>query len=183
MHLKKVFKNAGILAGGDIISAILGIFSFGILARSLGVNSLGLFTVVVTYVTLIDKFVNFQSWQSLIKYCDKIKNDKTKFDKLLSFGLFIDLISAFVAFIISFFLCEFISLFFDWNPQTINLIKIFSFVILFNIEGTPTAIFRIANKFIIFSKKTIIIALIKLIFYLLAPTLRIIVSVNPFLAS
>ena len=36
MNLKKVFKNAGILAGGDVIAALLGLISFSILARSLG---------------------------------------------------------------------------------------------------------------------------------------------------
>ena len=167
MNLSKVFKNAGILAGGDFIAALFGLISFGILARSLGVNTLGLFSVIITYVTLVDKFVNFQSWQALIKYCDKIKNDKSKFDSLLSFGLFIDLVSAFVAFFISITLCEFISSFFNWNQETINLIKVYSLAILFNIEGTPTAIFRIGNKFIYFSKKAIIISILKLLFFII----------------
>lgn len=167
MNLKKVFKNAGILAGGDVIAALLGFISFSILARSLGVNTLGLFTVIITYVTLVDKFVNFQSWQALIKYCDKIKDDKSKFDSLLSFGLLIDLVSAFLAFFISITLCKFIGSFFNWNQETINLIKIYSFVILFNIEGTPTAIFRIGNKFIYFSKKAIITSILKLFFFIL----------------
>ena len=167
MHLNKVFKNAGILAGGDVLAALLGLISFAILARSLGVNSLGLFTVIITYVTLIDKFVNFQSWQALIRFCDKIKNDKSKFENLLSFGLFIDLLSAFVAFLISVTLCQFISSFFDWTQETLDLIKVYSLVILFNIEGTPTAIFRIGNKFIIFSKKAAITASIKLLLFVI----------------
>ena len=59
MNLKKVFKNAGILAGGDVIAALLVLISFSILARSLGVNTLGLFSVIITFVTLVDKFFNF----------------------------------------------------------------------------------------------------------------------------
>ena len=165
MHLNKVFKNAGILVSGDIIAAILGFFSFGILARSVGVNSLGIFTVIITYVTLIDKFVNFQSWQALIKYCDKIKSDKSRFDGLLIFGMFIDLISALVAFFISINLCLLISSFFEWDEEIIRLIQFFSIGILFNIEGTPTAIFRMADRFIIFSKKAIIVATVKLVLY------------------
>lgn len=167
MNLKKVFKNAGILAGGDVIAALLGFISFGILARSLGVNSLGLFSVIITYVTLVDKFVNFQSWQALIKYCDNKKNDKSKFDALLSFGLFIDIFSAVLAFFISIILCEFIASFFKWNQETLNLIKVYSLVILFNIEGTPTAIFRISNKFIFFSNKAVITSTLKLLFFIL----------------
>ena len=166
MHLNKVFKNAGILVSGDVIAAVLGFFSFGILARSVGVNNLGIFTVIITYVTLIDMFVNFQSWQALIKYCDKIKSDKSRFDGLLSFGMFIDLISALVAFFISINLCVFVASFFSWNQETINLIKIFSIGILFNIEGTPTAIFRMTNRFVIFSKKAIIMAALKLVLYI-----------------
>ena len=53
-NISRVFKNAGILASGDIIAAILGLISFGVLGRSLGVSSLGAFSVIITYVTLID---------------------------------------------------------------------------------------------------------------------------------
>ncbi len=165
MNLNKVFKNAFILLSGDVVAALLGLISFGILGRTLGVSSLGLFSVIITYVTLVDKFVNFQSWQALIKYCDRIKSNKSSFDKLMSFGLFIDIFSAVLAFSISIILCNFIADFFNWTQSDLYLIKVYSFVILFNIEGTPTAIFRIGNKFMYFSKKSVIIASIKLLLF------------------
>lgn len=167
MYLNKVFKNAGILASGDFIAAVLGFISFGIIGRSLGVEGLGSFSVIVTYVTLVDKFVNFQSWQALIKYCSKLKVDNKDYNsiQLLSFGLLIDIISALLAFFISITLCSYLADFFNWNNDYLNLIKLYSIVILFNIEGTPTAIFRIRNKFWYFSEKAVIISIIKLILF------------------
>tara|TARA_A100001011_G_C14318731_1_gene849331 strand:+ start:4627 stop:5931 length:1305 start_codon:yes stop_codon:yes gene_type:complete len=166
-NIKKVFKNAGILASGDIIAAIFGLISFGILGRSLGVNSLGAFSVIITYVTLIEKFFNFQSWQALIKYGNKFncKKEILNFNLLNSFGLLVDIFSAIIAFLLSITLCNYLVDFFNWSSEEIKLIKIYSIVILFNIEGVPTAIFRIQNKFLYFSKKAVIISSIKLILF------------------
>lgn len=167
MNISKVIKNAGILASGDFTAAVLGFISFGIIGRSLGVEGLGSFSVIVTYVTLVDKFLNFQSWQALIKYCSKLKVDNKDYNstQLLSFGLLIDIMSALLAFFISITLCDYLADFFNWNNDYLNLIKLYSIVILFNIEGTPTAIFRIRNKFWYFSKKAVIISIIKLILF------------------
>ena len=169
MKIKKVFKNAGILASGDFFAAILGFISFGIIGRTLGTSNLGVFSVIITYVTLIDKFVNFQSWQALIKYGSKLSfvNDKHNYNKLFSFGLFIDIASAILAFLISIILCTYLSSFFKWDNNTLNLIKIYSIVILFNIEGTPTAIFRIDNKYLFFTKRAKITSIIKMLLFVI----------------
>ena len=167
MISKKIFKNAGILASGDVLSALIGMICFSILAKSLTVEYVGVFAVISVYVKFVNQFINFQSWQAVIKFGNNLeyKNNKNYLEKLYSFGFYIDIISAAFAFIISFFLCDFISIFFEWNADTIVLIKLFSFTILFKIEGSPTAIFRMRNKFIVFSKKLVISAIIKLVFF------------------
>tara|TARA_B100000787_G_C16190959_1_gene297457 strand:+ start:95 stop:1381 length:1287 start_codon:yes stop_codon:yes gene_type:complete len=169
MNIRRVFKNAGILASGDFFAAILGLISFGIIGRTLGASNLGVFSVIVTYVTLIDKFVNFQSWQALIKFGSKLDlvNDEKNYNKLFSFGLFIDIVSALLAFLIAILLCNYLAIFFNWDNGTLSLIRIYSIGILFNIEGTPTALFRIRNKYIYFTKRAMITALVKTLLFIL----------------
>ena len=65
---KKLFKNTGLLIGGDTVSAVLGVLTFAITARALGAEKLGMLVLIDAYVRIVDKLVNFQSWQFMIKY-------------------------------------------------------------------------------------------------------------------
>ena len=68
MISKKIFKNAGILASGDVLSALIGMICFSILAKSLTVEYVGVFAVISVYVKFVNQFINFQSWQAVIKF-------------------------------------------------------------------------------------------------------------------
>lgn len=168
--LNKLLRNAGKLFSGDFIASILGFVSVALTARSLGPESYGILVLIQAYTLVIDKLVNFQSWQALIKYgSEAIENQKyTDFDRLVKFGTLIDSGSAVLGTMISVLGAFVIGTWFNWDREIINMTIIYSAVILFNIIGTPTAILRLNDKFGAFAIQKVLAATIKLVGILFA---------------
>ena len=89
---KKLFKNTGLLIGGDTVSAVLGVLTFAITARALGTEKLGMLILIDAYVRIVDKLINFQSWQFIIKYgSDALTaKDPSGFKALVKLGTIVD---------------------------------------------------------------------------------------------
>lgn len=161
---RKIFYNAGILASGSVLSSLIGLLSFTLIARTLGSDLFGVLALVQAYALIVDKILNFQSWQATIKYGSSLlKSDtKTELAGLLRFGFVLDISTAALASIIGFFFAHIVGFFLEWSELKIQMASLFSMVILFNIEGTPTAILRLFDRFKHFSVSSIAAALIKL---------------------
>ncbi len=91
--LRRLFKNAGILFSGNVVAGILGIASLAITARALGVDVFGILVIITTYVAIVDRLINFQSWQAIIKYgSDAISQGRDHdFKSLIKFGFILDI--------------------------------------------------------------------------------------------
>lgn len=162
---KKIFYNAGILASGSVLSSLIGLLSFALIARVLGSELFGILALVQAYTLIIDKIMNFQSWQALIKFGAGLLGEKTKtdFTNLLKFGFVLDITTAVIACIVGICLPYFIGSWLGWSEIKVEMASLFAVVILFNIEGTPTAILRLFDNFKQFSIASILAALLKLI--------------------
>ncbi len=167
---RKLFKNTGLLLGGDTISAVLGVLTFAVSARALGTEKLGMLVLIDAYVRIIDKLVNFQSWQFIIKYgSDALENkDSGGFKALVKFGTLIDCLTALIGFITSLALTNVIARWQNWSPEMTNFAMIYSGIILFDFAGVPTGVLRIFDKFKLFSIQKSVTSSIKFVGALLA---------------
>lgn len=160
-----LFKNAGTLLGGDTIAWILGLITFAITARILGPAQFGAFVLITTYVTIVDKILNFQSWQALIKYgaetLEKKNNDS--FKSIVKFCTLLDVATAVLGTIVSIMAASWVGQWLSWESETVLMAAIYSFVILFNISGTPTGVLRLFNRFRLFAVQNIVTATIKFV--------------------
>src|SRR5512140_3399038 len=100
---KKRFKNTGFLIGGDTVSSVLGVLTFAITARALGAEKLGMLVLIDAYVRIVDKLVNFQSWQFMIKYGSDTLATKNSsgFKALVKLGTIVDACTAVIGCAIS----------------------------------------------------------------------------------
>lgn len=160
---KKIFRNAAVLASGSIGASAIGLVSFALIARTLSPEIYGILVLAQAYAIIVDRLINFQSWQALIKYGTDLeqKGDNTSMVRLLQFGFILDLSTAILACAVGLVLPQFIGGWMDWSAEKIEIASIFCIVIIFNIEGTPTAILRIFDKFKSFAFKDFITALLK----------------------
>lgn len=163
-NLKKLIKNSGVLLSGNIIADIMGLISFIFLARGLEKEIFGLFTIILTYVTIMDSLINFQSWQALIKYGTEciIEQKENAFKKLIKAGFIIDFLTATLSFILAIGLLPFIYNWLGLSDEMFTIGLMMAGIIVFHIKGPPIAILRIFDKFNILALLKIISASIKL---------------------
>ncbi len=150
---KRLFKNTGLLLSGDTISAVLGVLTFAITARALGVEKLGMLVLIDAYVRIVDKLINFQSWQFIIKYgSDALDSKNTSgFKALVKLGTLVDTFTAMIGCAVSVGLVGLVAHWQNWSPEMSRLAVIYSMIVLFDIAGIPTGILRIFDKFKSFS--------------------------------
>lgn len=173
-NYSQVFKNTGILLSGNIVSKIISLISLLLTARYLGTNNFGTLVFIQTFILIVITFVSFQPWQAIIKFgTSTLQEKKVKdFKLLISYGFFLDIFSAILGFIISITFLNYYGTYFKFSNEIIFLSSIYSISILFNINGTPTALLRIYNKFKIFAFQEIISAFIKIILIIVTCILK-----------
>ncbi len=163
--LKKLFKNTGLLASGDFVSALLGVLTFSVSARALGTEKLGILILIDAYVRIVDKLINFQSWQFMIKYgSDALeRGDSEGFKGLVKLGTLVDIFTALLGCAVSIGLAAWVGKWQNWPPEIIRFAVIYSLIVAFDVAGVPTGILRIFDKFKLFSVQKSICASIKFI--------------------
>jgi O-antigen/teichoic acid export membrane protein len=147
--LRRLFKNAAVLFSGNMAASLLGIASMALTARALGVEDFGVLVLITTYVAVVDNLVNFQSWQAVIKYgADALAQKKDQdFKSLVKFGFMLDGGTAILGMFIGAFAAWFVGNWRGWDEQHVLMAAIYSIVILFHVQGTPTGLLRLFNRF------------------------------------
>jgi O-antigen/teichoic acid export membrane protein len=148
-QLRTRLVNIGHLLTGNVFSSLIGLLAFALTARALGPIDYGLLALVYTYIRAIERLVSFQSWQPLIKYGADLQNQENHPDlkSLLKFGLLLDIAGAILGWAMAIVFAMAAARFLDWEDRTINLILVYSTLLLFRINGMPTAVLRLAGRF------------------------------------
>jgi len=147
--LGKRILNVAHLLTGNLFTSLVSLLTFALTARALGPNDYGMLALVYSYTRAIERIVSFQSWQPLIKYGSSLSEDKdqAKFSSLIKFGLVLDVTGAVISWIVAIGLVLLAAPLFGWSDQTVNLVLIYSTVLLFRLTGMPTAVLRIYGRF------------------------------------
>ena len=171
---KRLFKNTGLLISGDTISAVLGVLTFAVTARALGTEKLGMLILIDAYVRIVDKLINFQSWQFMIKYgSDALTaKDTSGFKALVKLGTIVDSVTAVIGCAVAVAGAGLIARWQNWSPEMIRLSMIYSGIVLFDVAGVPTGLLRIFDKFKSFSVQKSVTSVIKFAGVLIAWALR-----------
>lgn len=166
---RKLFRNTGLLMSGDTVSAVFGVLTFGVTARALGTEKLGMLVLIDSYVRIVDKLVNFQSWQFMIKYgSDALEaKDTGGFKALIKFGSIVEAVTAVIGSLISIAGAGLIAKWQGWTPEMIRLTMIYSLIIALNFAGVPTGLLRIFDEFKLFSIQKCVTSTIKFVGVLL----------------
>jgi O-antigen/teichoic acid export membrane protein len=160
-----LFKNAGTLLSGNMVAWILGLATFAITARILGPTQFGILVLITTYVTIMDKLLNFQSWQALIKYGAEalVRKSNNEFKSIVKFCTLLDVATAILGTFVAVVAVSWVGQWLAWESETVLMAALYSFVILFNISGTPTGVLRLFNRFRLFAIQNIVAATIKFV--------------------
>ena len=163
--LQQMLRHTGVLFAANILAAVLGVASLALAARGLGADNLGILVMIVTYVTVIDQFVNFQAWQAVIKFgADTLeKKSHDDFRLLVRAGFYLEAVTAIVGTVLAVLVLVVIAQFVEWGGEITILAIGYSFSILFRVTGTPTAVLRLFDSFGLVAAQVVIAAAIKLV--------------------
>lgn len=161
----RMFKNASWLVSGNFLAAAIGFINVALSARILGVELFGIFVLITTYAAIIDRLVNFQVWQSLIRYGSQAiaNKDNERFRRLIKFSGILDLGSALSGAAVGVILAPVVGALMGFDNQQILLLALFNLVTVTHWAGVPTAILRLYNRYRTLALQNTVSALIALI--------------------
>ena len=162
--IKKLFKNASVLLSGQVIASMMGLVSISLAARMLGPNKFGIFAMIQAYIVVVDKLLNFQSWQAVVKFGAGFHREdkKPQLQSLVKFCTLLDAITAVAAAVLAALIAVVVGRLAGWRHETIVAIVIFSGHILFSIYGTSNGLLRLFGRFKYISASKVAVAAIKL---------------------
>jgi O-antigen/teichoic acid export membrane protein len=163
--LRRLFRNSATLLMGNVGASLLGLVSLALTARALGVEQFGVLVLISTYVLVMDRLVNCQSWQALIRYgalALEARRD-ADFKSLLKFGFMLDGATAILGTILAIGIAYVVGRWQGWDDQYLLMTFAYSATILFHISGTPAAILRLFDRFRRVALHHVIAAAIKLL--------------------
>ena len=141
----KLVRNFLNIFSGDAIGSVLSIISISFITKRIGMEKYGF--LIQGIASLVDGIFNFQSWQGFIKFFPAAKGKDEEVKKLIKFSYILDIATALIAFIILNSAGVLIRKIYNFTPQEMFLLMIFSFYIIFNIQGTPIGILRSFDRF------------------------------------
>lgn len=144
-----LFRQSGGLFVANVFSTAAGAGVLAILARSLGPDAFGIWALMTSFVIAIDRLVNFQAWQALIKFgADALHlRDDRRLGDLVRFGIAIDAGSAAIGWALTIISATVAGRLFGWSMDVTVMLSLLSVSILFKIVGTPTALLRLVGRF------------------------------------
>ena len=81
---KNLFKNASWLFSGGVVTSIFAAAEPVLIARFLGVEQFGLFSLIIAYVAIVNGLIDLKSFHAVIRYVGQSRELGEK-DKVLSF--------------------------------------------------------------------------------------------------
>jgi O-antigen/teichoic acid export membrane protein len=179
--INKVIKNAGILLSGNMGANVLGLLSTAIFTHSQGPIIFGYYVLFLTFIEIIDKIFNFQTWQAFIKFATdfQVKNEHYNVIMLLKYSFLVDLVSLILATTVVLSLSSLAIAAFSIPSEYHTLLLLMSLTILFKTTEISTGIFRLFDRFKIQAKIAVYSSAIKFVMFgiiaLVAPDFEVFV--------
>lgn len=150
IDLRRRAVNVGHLLSGNGVTGALAVLGAGLTTHSLGAFDYGVMALIISYGRVFDRLMRFESWQPLIKYAAHAVADEERsayLRSLFAFGLWLDLGGCLAAAVSSILLALVAAPWFGLDDTHIWLVVINAAALLFNVNGMPTAVLRLAGRF------------------------------------
>lgn len=144
------FKNVSWLFSGGIANSVFTTLELIILARILGVEKLGLLSLIVAYVKILNQFLDFKVWEVAVKYVGDFweSGRKEHARSIIKLSYLVDISSGVFAFVVSIVLAELLNTYFIKSENGTVYIVIYALSLLVSTaNSTSQAILRVYDKY------------------------------------
>ncbi|SKC30949.1 Inner membrane protein YghQ [Photobacterium piscicola] len=148
-----------------VSNSVIGLSTLTVLsliARNISIEEFGMLAISQSFIFTINGLLNFQTWQTIVKYFDKVYGEYERYS-LYRISFSIDIITALLSIIVFILLLPALEYFY---PEVSNYHKLFylnAFILICTIEGTSLGYFRVNGDFSIIAFVDIFISFFKVI--------------------
>ena len=142
---QRIFKNFGVVLRGRGIAALFNMVALALMANALSPVDFGLVVLLHTYVLAIRGFLNFRTFESIVKYGVPLheSGDNDGLRRLLRITTSVDVISSIVATLLGVFAASITGKFVHWDAQMVTIAAVYSLTMLTTATGTPNGVLRL----------------------------------------
>ncbi len=147
---KSLLKNAAWLFTGGMGSSVFAMLEVVVLTRFLGLELFGLFSIVIAFVNITQRFLDFNVKEAAVKYIGQYRErgDKDKTTSFIKLFYLIDLILGAVAFVAVILLTDIANSYFIKADNANELVLIYALGLLVStVNTTSRAILETLGKF------------------------------------
>lgn len=146
---QRVFRNFGVMLRGRGIAAVLNMLALALMANALSAVEFGLVVLLHTYVLAIRGFLNFRTFEAIVKYGVPLheSGDNDGLRKLLRITTSVDVVSGIVATLLGVGAASITGRFLHWDDQMVTIAAIYSLTMLTTAIGTPNGVLRLYDRF------------------------------------
>jgi len=141
--------NTGWLLGSKGFGAVLSLVYLAIVTRSLGVDGFGRFALILGLGQTAAAFVNFQSWQIIIRFAADgwLAGNRPAVARIVGFAFAVDMASALFGLGLIAAAVPLLAPIFAWDTVTQRWTVVFAAALLLAIRSTPIGILRMQDRF------------------------------------
>jgi len=150
---RKLIANASVLLSGGLLVSLLGVVSVVLAARQLGPDTFGIFALLTSTVLVVDRLVNFQSWQAVVRYGSKLQEEVGQSSKpeavsqLILGCFYFDLATALLGAVLASACLYFLGGWMEWGAKLQFGGALFGLIVGAKISGTALGIFRLLDDY------------------------------------
>ena len=148
--LRSLVHHSATLFSGQFVATVFSFVSAIVTARYLGPAAFGLIVLVQVYVLIIDRLVNFQTWETLIRFGSKAEaeaeDSKSDFQDILSYCWQVDLATAVLGTAVAYALFPLFSSLYGLSADMMTAALFYPLVILLKLTGTSMGFLQLKKK-------------------------------------
>ena len=162
-NAQRVFKNFAVVLRGRGVAAAFNVVALALMANALSPVDFGLVVLLHTYVLAIRGFLNFRTFEAVVKYGVPMheSDDNDGLRRLLRITTSVDVMSSIVATLLGVFAASITGKFLHWDAHIVTIAAIYSLTMLTTATGTPNGILRLYDRFDVLG-----------IWYMISPAIR-----------
>lgn len=151
--MRKLVANASVLLSGGLVVSLLGVVSVVLVARQLGPETFGIFALLTSTVLVIDRLVNFQSWQGVVRFGSQLDKEAGQggnpeaVSQLILGCFFFDLATALLGAVLGSACLYLLGGWMDWGADLQFSGALFGLVVGSKVSGTALGVFRLLEDY------------------------------------
>jgi O-antigen/teichoic acid export membrane protein len=148
--LRRLLKNTGYMFSSSTISMVFVAIQSVLAARLLGVNTLGLITVAMTFVTMVNQLFSFRMGEFVVRYLSKALSEKNfeHAGAVVKTSILVETTTSIIAFGFMLLIAPLGAKYAAKDPNSLYLFQLYALAILANFATeTSNGVLRVLNHY------------------------------------